>query len=306
MRTSSVSNSEMNWAMRISCIAGILLLFVKLYAYWITKSTAILSDCSESVIHVFAVGFATFSMWLSLQPPDTNHQYGHDKISFFSAGFEGAMIAIAALYIIYEAILKCIYGTEVYNISQGIAFIIFATTLNGLLGAWLVRKGKRANSLILKANGKHLLTDCITSLCVVIGLLLVQWTGAFWIDPIIAIIAAIHILISGGSLVIESVGGLMDASDELLDRKLRKILDQLSKEYSLDYHHLRHRRAGMKTFVELHLLFPDQMLLSSAHELATEIESKISKEILGPIDITTHLEPMEKHDLTHSRFSIGY
>ncbi len=297
---------SMNMAMRVSFLAGIFLLIMKLYAYWITGSAAILSDCSESVIHIFAVGFATFSMWLSLQPADKNHQYGHDKISFFSAGFEGAMIAFAALYIMYESVMKLLYGCELSNLTQGISFIFSATVINGILGIWLIAKGKRYGSLILKANGKHVLTDCITSLCVVMGLIVVEATHLFWLDPVIAIGAACHILVSGARLVVESIGGLMDSSDEALDIQARQILEEFSDSHNVGYHHLRHRKAGNLTFLEVHLLFNDDISVVRAHEIATEVEATLHKRIGEPLDITTHLEPKEHHDITHSKFSVGY
>ncbi len=296
----------MNRAMRISFTTGIILLIIKTYAYLITGSSAILSDCSESVIHVFAVGFATYSMWLSHQPADKNHQYGHDKISFFSAGFEGAMIAFAALYILYESTLQLIHGVTLTNLSDGIFFIAAATLVNGLLGSWLLMKGKRYQSIILSANGKHLLTDCVTSSAVVLGLFAVNATDMLWLDPIIAIGAACNILYSGIKLVKVSIGGLMDESDETVDRELRSLLSSITDKKGLSYHCLRHRRSGRTIFIEFHLLFPDEAPLMEAHEAATEIESKIKNKLQNyTLDITTHLEPKEHHDQTHIKFQTG-
>ncbi|MGR3951620.1 MAG: cation diffusion facilitator family transporter [Chlamydia sp.] len=296
------SSEQMNWAMRISFFAGIVLLVLKLYAYSITGSSAILSDCSESVIHVFAVGFATFSMWLSLQPADKKHQYGHDKIGFFSAGFEGAMIIIAAFYIVYESLIKLIYGCEVANLIQGISFICMATCINGILGTWLIFQGKRYNSLILKANGRHVLTDCVTSLCVVIGLIVVKLTQIVWFDPLIALGAAIHILISGTKLVTESIEGLMDSSDTELDLQIQILLDAFTEKRGISYHQLRHRKAGSLVFLELHLLFQDDISILSAHDIATELEANLKAKMGIPLDITTHLEPKEQHDIVHQKF----
>jgi cation diffusion facilitator family transporter len=151
------------FAMRLSLAVGFFMLAGKMAAYWITGSAAILSDAAESIVHVVAVSFAAYSLGLSLKPPDRTHLYGHDKISFFSAGFEGAMIIMAALYIIYESVQKWIAGLRLLNLGTGTALILLASLVNGALGLYLVSMGKRHGSLILEANGRHVLTDCWTS-----------------------------------------------------------------------------------------------------------------------------------------------
>ena len=165
------------FAIRISLTVGVLMLIGKWYAYLATNSAAILSDAAESVVHIIAVSFAAYSMWLSFQPADKSHPYGHDKISFFSAGTEGLLIIIAAGFILYESIRKLLTGITLENLDTG-AFIIFgASVVNLVLGGFLVWRGKKSNSLILIANGKHVLTDSWTSFGVVAGLLLTLWTG---------------------------------------------------------------------------------------------------------------------------------
>ena len=191
---SAVEMKDMNFSMRVSFVVGLVILVIKMSAYFLTRSTAILSDASESVIHVFAVGFATYSMWLSLKPADKNHPYGHEKISFFSAGFEGAMIIFAACYIFYNAIKKIIYGAEIENLEAGLVFTVVVIVINFALSFYLIRKGKKYRSIVLEANGKHILTDCWTSFAVIIALILVKWTHRPIFDPLIAILAAINIL----------------------------------------------------------------------------------------------------------------
>src|ERR1700722_12285535 len=170
---------KMNRAMRLSFVIGFFMLAIKCYAYFLTGSAAILSDSAESIVHIFAVGFAAYSMWLSHKPADCDHTYGHDRITFFSAGFEGGLIIIAAIFIFYQAIQKILYGFELENLDQGMVFISIATILNGGLGFYLVHQGKRFYSLVLEADGKHILTDCITSLGVILALVLSRLTG--WI-----------------------------------------------------------------------------------------------------------------------------
>src|ERR1041385_4916411 len=243
------------FAMRLSLWIGFLMLVMKIYAYLITGSTAILSDAAESIVHILAVTFAAYSLRLSLKPADQNHMYGHDRISFFSAGFEGAMIIIAALYIIVESTLKWIGGLHIENISTGTIFTALATAINGSLGWYLIRQGKKHNSIVLEANGKHVLTDSWTSLGVIIGLILTMTTGWLPFDPIMAIIVAINILWTGGKLMRRSIGGLMDETDPKVDEKIRSILQRETQRYNVQFHHLRHRNAGNKFLIEFHLLF---------------------------------------------------
>ncbi len=300
-QTTEETNANSKFAMRISLIVGVLMLFMKVYAYVITGSAAILSDAAESVVHILAISFATYSLWLSLKPPDESHLYGHDRISFFSAGFEGAMIILAAIYIIIESILKWIHGLEVQNLTQGIVFTILATAINAVLGWYLVYRGKKNHSLILQANGKHVLTDSWTSLGVIFGLLLTQWTGWLPFDPIVAIIVAINILWTGGNLIRQSVGGLMDEADKEVDAKLQAILKEQTKKHSIQFHHLRHRNAGNKILIEFHLLFPDNETIHDVHMQATLIEQEIKKAFPMQTEILSHLEPMESHDEVHAQ-----
>jgi cation diffusion facilitator family transporter len=285
--------------MRLSLAVGLSMLAAKWYAYAITNSAAILSDAAESVVHVVAVAFAAFSLWLSLRPADKSHLYGHDKVSFFSAGMEGLLIALAAVYIVWEAVSRWIGGLELYNIGRGTLFVAGAGVVNLGLGLYLIREGKRHRSLILVANGKHVLTDSWTSLGVIVGLSLVLWTGWMPFDPILAIAVAVNILWSGAKLVRESVGGLMDESDPETHRTLVDLLDRETGRRGLLYHELRHRHSGSGIWVELHLLFPSDTTVDVAHRHATEIETAIDSSLQGPVTVTTHLEPREVHDQAH-------
>ncbi len=290
---------QQKFAMALSMGVGFFMLAGKMYAYLITGSAAILSDAAESVVHVLAVAFAGFSLWLSFKPADPSHPYGHDKISFFSAGFEGAMIVFAAFYIIYESVQKWIAGLRIENLDIGTYFVAGAAVINAGLGAFLVWQGKRHNSLILVANGRHVLTDSWTSLGVIIGLILVMVTGWLPFDPILAILVAINILWSGGKLIRQSVGGLMDEGDEAIHSALVALLDKETAARGLHYHELRHRNSGASLWVDFHLLFPNQTNIDEAHWQATEVEAAIKSAFPVHTTITTHLEPQDGHDRTH-------
>lgn len=295
----------MNFAVRLSFVVGLLMLIIKTYAYYLTGSAAIFSDAAESIIHVFAVGFAAYSMWLSLKPADENHPYGHEKINYLSAGFEGAMIIIAACYIVFESIHKMIYGFELENVDEGIIFIIIAALINSLLGIYLINRGKKNDSLILQANGKHILTDCFTSFGVIVSLILVKITDIPLLDPIVALLIALNILWTGSKLFKQCVSGLMDQIDPKVQKQIISLLKKETEKRGLHFHKLRHRAAGRKIFIEFDLLFKDEISLGKAHELACEIESHLKKTLNVPTDIITHLEPQTSHDAIHERFGLN-
>jgi cation diffusion facilitator family transporter len=291
---------DTRFAMRLSLLFGIAMLLGKTAAYWLTGSAAILSDAVESVIHVVAVAFAAFSLRLSVRPADERFRYGYERINFFSAGFEGALIIIAAGTIIWAAVHKWLHGLQIERLGTGTLLVLAASIINALLGAYLLRVGKRNDSLILRANGKHVLTDSWTSFGVVGGLVLVLLTGWKPFDPLFAIAVALNILWSGGQLVWRSAQGLMDYSDPATARKLHNMLDEITGALGVVYHELRFRDTGKSIRVDLHLLFPYQTPVGEAHRLATLIEEKIARGIGKPANVTTHLEAQEDHEPVHA------
>jgi cation diffusion facilitator family transporter len=291
----------LKFPMRLSLLVGFFMLATKVFAYWITGSAAILSDAAESVVHVVAVSFAAYSLWLSLKPPDRSHLYGHDKISFFSAGFEGAMIVLAAVYIIFVSIQKWMAGLKLENLGTGTLLVLVAGLINGALGTYLVWAGKKHGSLILEANGRHVLTDCWTSLGVIVGLTLALLTGWLYFDPIFAIFVALNILWTGGNLIRRSIGGLMDEVDSGIEARILDVLREMTANSGVEFHGLRHRNTGNTIWVEVHLLFPNATSLKSAHDLATKIEEKIARELGSRAEVITHLETLEDHDQVHPR-----
>jgi len=192
---------QAHFAMRLSLAFGVAMLIGKTAAYLMTHSVAIFSDAAESVIHVIAVGLASFSLRLSARPASRSFLYGYERITFFSAGFEGALIVVAAIAILYESIREWITGLQLLHLGSGVALILAAGILNAGLGYYLIRTGRRTHSLILEADGKHVLTDSWTSFGVVLGLVLVLVTHFKPFDPLVAIAVAVNILWSGGSLM---------------------------------------------------------------------------------------------------------
>lgn len=303
-RSSSSVESERQsrdarFAMRLSLFVGVLMLAGKMSAYLLTDSAAIFSDAAESVVHVIAVGFAVFSLWLCMRPAVPRFQYGYERITFFSAGFEGAMIVLAAGSILYTTIQKLRHGFYLENLGNGVFLIIAAGVLNAGLGWYLVRIGKRNHSLILEADGKHVLTDSWTSFGVVAGLLLVMLTGWKFFDPLVAFAVSANILWSGGRLMWQSLKGLLDYSDPQVGHLIRHQLDSICVDLGVQYHGVRFRTTGRRQMIEVHLLFPQAMALGEAHRLATIVEERLSRDLDVPSEVTTHLESLEDHSEVH-------
>ena len=290
-----------HFAMRLSLIFGFAMLAGKSAAWFLTHSSAIFSDAAESVIHVIAVGFASFSLRLSAKPASHQFLYGYERIAFFSAGFEGAMIVVAAIAILFESIREWLAGLQLERLGSGVALILRAGILNAGLGYYLIRTGRRTNSLILEANGKHVVTDSLTSFGVVAGLGLVMMTHWKPFDPLVAIVVAVNILWSGGRLVWRSAVGLLDYSDPETGRRIRERLDAICSELDVQYHGVRFRTTGYRQIIEVHLLFPRLTSVSDAHALATTIEERLPAELGMPAEIITHLEALEDHAEVHRR-----
>lgn len=285
--------------MRLSLALGIVMLLGKLTAYLLTHSAAILSDAAESVVHVVAVAFAAFSLRLSAKPAAPEFLYGYERITFFSAGFEGAMIILAGIAILGAAIHKWIVGLQLENLGMGSLLVLAAGVLNAALGYYLLRVGRRTRSLILEADGKHVLTDSWTSFGVVAGLGLVLVTRWKPFDPIIAIAVALNILWSGGHLVWHSAVGLLDYGDPVAGRKIREKLDAICDDLEISYHGVRFRTTGYRQIVEVHLLFSHFTPVGEAHRLATILEERLPQQLGIRAEVITHLESFEDHSDVH-------
>jgi cation diffusion facilitator family transporter len=290
---------DAQFAMRLSLIVGVAMLLGKTAAYFTTHSVAIFSDAAESVIHVIAVGFASYSLRLSSRPASPHFLYGYERITFFSAGFEGALIVVAAIAILIQSIREWMAGLQLQSLGTGVLLILSAGILNAGLGYYLLRVGRRSNSLILEADGKHVLTDSLTSFGVVAGLGLVLLTHWKPFDPLVAIAIAANILWSGGQLVWRSAVGLLDYSDPDAGRKIRGRLDAICSELNIQYHGVRFRTTGYRHIIEVHLLFPSFTSVTEAHALATILEERLPMELGMPAEVVTHLESLEDHGEVH-------
>ena len=292
------SYEEQKKMMYFSLAAAAVLLGAKVTAAVVTGSSAIYSDAAESVVHFLAVCFAVWALRLAHKPADETHHFGHDKVAFLSAGFEGAMISAAALLIFYEAVRQIIFGVEIQNLGFGVAVTGAAAGINLVLGLSLLALGKRSGSPLLRANGHHVLTDVWSSAAVLVALGLYKFTGwKFW-DPLAAMLAAVNILRVGYQLIRESLGGLLDESDPKAEKRIRELLDAEVGKRGLSYHNFRYRHSGRTHWVEFHLVFDDALTVGEAHAAATGIESSVA-DLLSPDGrVISHLEPKSaEHDV---------
>ncbi|MDX1439379.1 MAG: cation diffusion facilitator family transporter [Rubricoccaceae bacterium] len=292
-------------AMRASLVVAVLMLVGKLWAYLITGSTAILSDALESVVHLGATAMAGFSLWYAAQPPDKQHPYGHGKIAYFSSGFEGAMILLAAAFILVEGIEALISGPELHQLGTGLLITAALGFINLILGLFLVRTGRKTNALVLVANGQHVLTDMWTSLGVLVGVGIVYATDVLWLDPVVAIILGLNIMWTAFGLIQTSYRGLMESVSPEETEKVLGALERAKEGGQIrDYHQVRHRRVNDQVWIEAHFILPDNISLEEAHRRATLVESVLDDLFEDDIvQVTSHLEPLthehpEEH--THS------
>jgi cation diffusion facilitator family transporter len=262
----------------LSLAVGIGMFITKMTAYFITGSVAIFSDAAESVVHVAATGMALFSIILSSKPADETHLYGHGNVEYFSAGVEGFLIVFAAGVIIYQAILDIIAGPTLESLSIGVIFISAAGIVNLTLGYYLIRTGKKTNSLTLIADGKHVLTDAITSIGVLVGITLVLITDYVMLDPILAIIVALNIVFTGYKLIRESIGGLMLETNPEILKTISDRLISIRKDYWIDLHELRYWQSGDKTFMDFHLILPYYFTIEQSHNEEKRIDEELQKE----------------------------
>ncbi len=276
----------------LSIAAGVATILLKFYAYHITGSMGFMSDALESFVNLFAAVFGLVMLNISQKPADEGHEFGHSKAEYFSSAMEGALILIAALSIILSAIPRIIEPKPLENLNTGLLFSLLASVVNLVVGLTLIKNGKEKRSLLLEADGRHLMTDVWTSAGVIAGIVMVKFTGWLIIDPVIAILVALNILYTGYKLIGRSANGLMDATIPEEDlRKIRVYLDSL-QEKQIEYHSLMTRTAGQRKFISLHLLVPGEWTVKQGHDWADDVEETIIGLFDEPVTVSTHIEPV--------------
>lgn len=277
----------------VSIGVGLVVLALKLVAWRLTGSVALYSDALESIVNVATAIAALAAVWYSARPADPSHPYGHEKAEYLSVVLEGVLIVVAAVSIFREAWLAILAPAPLDSPFEGIAVNVVAGLINGAWCIVLIRVGRRRRSPALEADGVHLLTDVLTSLGVVVGLLLALLTGWLILDPILAALVALNILWQGWKLIRSSVGGLMDAAApaEMVE-SIRQVISSTA-DGAIEAHDVKTRRAGRRTFIEFHLVVPGAMTVAESHDICDRIEKALNARVPDTA-VTIHVEPEAK------------
>lgn len=285
-----------NRVMYLSIGAAVTTITLKFGAYFLTGSVGLLSDAMESMVNLVGATAALIAVIIAARPADKTHRYGHTKVEYFSSGFEGGLILVAAVAIIWAAIDRLLHPSALESVGLGLGVSLAATLVNFIVARVLLRIGRQEDSIVLEADGKHLMTDVVTSVGVVFGVIMVAITGWLWLDPVVAIAVALNIIFEGGKLVKRSLEGLSDKSlpeeDEVQIRQVIESVIAPVKALGLTYHGLRTRKSGSARFIDLHLLTPGDWTVRQSHEYTVAIEAGI-KERFKEVETTIHVEPLD-------------
>ncbi len=275
----------------LSIGAAVLTIGLKFMAYVLSGSVGLLSDALESGVNLVAAVVALGALTVAAQPPDEQHNYGHDKAEYFSSGVEGALILFAAAGIFYTSIERLLHPRPLEQVGIGLAVSTLASGINFVVARVLLRAGKAHRSITLEADSKHLMTDVWTSAGVIAGVGAVGLTGWLWLDPAIALLVAANIVWSGFQLLRRSLSGLMDSALEDDERsRLTAILDRY-QEQGIRWHALRTRKSGARWFATVHILVPGEWTVQAGHDLLETIEHDLLQNI-PHLSVTMHLEPL--------------
>lgn len=275
----------------LSIAAAFVTIGLKVAAYFITGSVGLLSDAAESIVNLVGAVVALVMLTIAARPPDEEHAYGHSKAEYFSSGVEGALIFVAALFIVWTAILRLFNPQPIQAIGFGLGIAVGASVVNFGVAQVLRRAGKKYDSITLEADAGHLMTDVWTSIGVIVAVGAVALTRWEWLDPVIALIVAANILWTGFRLVQRSVLGLMDTAlppDEL--RKINAVLTKYQAE-GVQFHAVRSRQSGARRFVSMHVLVPGDWSVQRGHQLLEKIEAEVRANLLN-VTVFTHLESL--------------
>lgn len=278
----------------VSLVVGTILLAAKFTAWHVTNSQVVFSDAMESIINVVASGAAVLAVWLSSQPADESHPYGHGKIEFVTAAFEGGLVVFAAIVILYEAIESLVMGSSPTRLGVGIAVVGAAGVANLLLGLYLVRTGERYHSPALVADGKHVMSDFWTSFGAVIGLVAVHFTGLVALDAIGAAVVALFLFRSGAHVVREAARGLMDEYDPDAVAVLAEAMEKARGPGIIEVHDLRAIDVGGFRHVDCHVVVPEFWTVDQAHDVMDAYEARVVEIAPHGAELQFHMDPCER------------
>lgn len=269
---------------------GVVLFIGKIIAWKLTDSDAVFSDAMESIVNVISAFMGLYSLYLAAKPKDEGHPYGHGKVEFVTSGIEGALIAIAGVMIIYEGINSLIIGKTLNKLDWGIAIIAATAVVNYLLGYISIRKGEQENSLVLISSGKHLQSDTVTTLGVVISLIVVYFTRLYWLDSVVALLFGFYIIYIGYKIVRKSLSGIMDEQDPELLQEIIKVLEENRRTEWIDVHNLKIQQFGASLHIDAHITLPWYYSLRDAHKEMEKMIILLAGRVKRNIEFNFHMD----------------
>lgn len=271
-------------------IVAVILFLLKIVAYFLTHSVAILTDALESTVNVIAGFIGLYSLYVAAKPRDEDHPYGHGKAEFLSAAVEGTLILTAGLIIIYESIRSFIHPRELAKLDSGIILVATTAIINFVVGTISIKRGKKNNSLALVASGKHLQSDTWSTLGIIAGLILIRFTGLVWLDSVVAILLAFVIIFTGYGILRTSLAGIMDEADKELLQRMVDILNANRRTNWIDLHNLRVIKYGGQLHIDCHLTVPWYFNVNEAHLEVDELVELIRREFGDSIEMAVHVD----------------
>jgi cation diffusion facilitator family transporter len=271
-------------------IASILLFVIKMGAWMLTQSVAILTDALESIINIVSGFVGLYSLYLSSLPRDKNHPYGHGKVEFISASLEGALIIVAGGIIIFQAIQNLINPHPIDKLDYGIVLVAITAVINYILGLYAIKKGEKNKSLALVAGGKHLQSDTYSTLGIIIGLILLYFTGYYWLDGAVALLFAIIIIVTGCKIVRKAISGIMDETDVQLLKEVVADLQKNRRENWIDLHNLRIIKYGSVLHFDCHMTVPWYFTIVEGHKEVELLEKEISEKFGDDLELFVHMD----------------
>lgn len=290
----SKSNKLKLRAAKYSLVVSFIVIVLKTAGYKVSGSTAIFSDALETLVNILTAGTALWVINFVAQPKDENHPYGHGKVEFFSAAFEGGLILFAAITIMIESYRSYIHGSKITDLNLGIFFVVLASIVNLIISLYLSKIAKSEKSETLQASAAHIMSDVVTTSGVVLGLILVKLTGLYWMDPLLSFIIAFHLIVEGTKIVRRSISGL---TDELDDHSLNQLSMAIQKNLQpgiINIHNLRSIRSGNFHHIDAHLIVPEFWDIAHTHKVTHEFEEKVVNEYPFEGEFAFHLDPCKK------------
>ncbi len=276
-------------------IVGVILFIGKLIAWHLTNSDAVFSDAMESIVNIISAFMGLYSLYLAAQPKDENHPYGHGKVEFITSGVEGSLIIFAGIMIIVEAVDSLLHGNQLNKLDYGIFIVLGTAIVNYLMGYISIQKGKKENSVVLISSGKHLQSDTITTVGVVVSLILVYFTKIYWIDSAVALIFGAYIIFIGYKIVRKSLSGIMDEADPELLAAVIEVLAKNRKKEWVDIHNMKIQQYGSGLHIDAHITLPWYNTLRESHQEMENIIKTLAAETERHVEYNFHMDDCKPH-----------